>query len=111
MIRDNIAIVGKSMRADRLAAKVYPSDATTWTTSSDNRFDLIFCDPPYDVIEKLAEKLFKQFDRLLAKDGTVIFEMPGEIELDSPGWHLRKRLGKGKNQPTICFYEKSSSQL
>ena len=106
LIRDNLVIVAKSMGINRLTAKVYPSDATTWKSSSENRYDLVFCDPPYEVIEQLSEKLFRQFDRLLKADGTVIFEMPGEIELKPPGWNLRKRLGKGKNQPTVCFYER-----
>ena len=106
LIRDNIATVAKSMGASHLSTKVYPTDATTWKSSSENRYDLVFCDPPYEVIERISDKLFRQFDRLLKADGSVIFEMPGEIELKPLGWNLRKRLGKGRNQPTVCFYDR-----
>lgn len=106
LIRDNIDIVAKSMGVSRLTAKVFPLDVTTWKSSLENRYDLIFCDPPYEVIDRICEKLFRKFDRLLKAKGIVIFEMPGEIELASPGWNLRKRLGKGKNQPTVSFYER-----
>jgi len=106
VIKENTSIVAKSMKLGNLAAKVHPSDATIWKTSPENKYDLIFCDPPYELIERLSDKLFRQFDRLLKPNGLVAFEMPGELTLEATGWTLRKRLGKGKNQPTVCFYER-----
>ena len=35
-----------------------------------------------------------------------MFEAPGEIELAPAGWEQRKRLGKGKGQPTVMFFRR-----
>jgi len=106
MIRDNLAVVAKSMGTTRLSARIHPSDALKWIPDTPQAYNLVFCDPPYDWIEKCAVALFQQFDRLLAVDGLALFEAPGELEPAAPGWLLRKRLGKGRNQPTVCFYER-----
>ena len=43
----------------------------------------------------------------VAADPVVVFEMPGEVTLEPPGWTCVKRLGKGAHQPTVCFYRKA----
>ena len=108
MIKQNLAIVEKSMQA-RLEARVIASDVTKWN-SHNERFELVFVDPPYDVIRNTAPQLFPLFDTILYDRGTVAFELPGQIELNYPGWTLRKRLGKGANQPTICLFERDSAR-
>jgi 16S rRNA (guanine966-N2)-methyltransferase len=68
--------------------------------------DLVFIDPPYEVIPEVAPALFEKLTVLLAPnpDALVVFECPGEIDLAPPGWILRKRLGKGARQPTVAFF-------
>ena len=106
MIRDNLAIVAKSMQAPRLDAELVAADATRWGPGP-ARFDLIFVDPPYDQIEAHLSSLFALFEQALALEGLVIFECPGQLEPRSPGWKLRKRLGKGFDQPTACGLERA----
>lgn len=101
MIKENIAIVSKSMQS-ALDATVVSADVTKWEPGAE-RFNLIFVDPPYDQIGRLCPALFALFERALAPDGIVIFETPGQIEPSAPGWTLRKRLGKGIDQPTACL--------
>ena len=71
--------------------------------------DVVFIDPPYEIITEVAPALFARLSELLASkpDALVVFEMPGEIELTPPGWTLVKRLGKGVRQPTVAFFRKS----
>ncbi len=107
MIKDNIRIVAKSMAVPRLDSQVLPLDVTRWTPT-DAPFDIVFVDPPYDIIEEIATKLFALFDTLLAPDGVVAFEMPGNLNLEHPKWTLKKRFGKGSHQPTICLYLRSA---
>ncbi len=111
MIKANIQIVAKSMGADRLDAKTLIGDAIKATALENDSFDMIFVDPPYDMIESSAPALFSTFNRLLAENGIVVFEMPGRLEIEPEGWNLRKRIGKGKDQPTACIYRRSSSVL
>lgn len=107
MIRDNAAIVAKSMQ-EKLDTTLIPSDVTKFTPPA-ARFDLIFIDPPYDQIESLTPKLFPLLDQALTPDGTVIFECPGRYAPSAMGWRLRKRLGKGSDQPTACLLEREQT--
>lgn len=106
MIKDNLKIVAKSMGQPRLEATVLPGDAIKASPIGDERFDLIFVDPPYNLIESSQEQLFRTFDRILEKDGLVVFEMPGQMTFEPRNWELRKRLGKGRDQPTACIYRR-----
>jgi 16S rRNA (guanine966-N2)-methyltransferase len=109
-LRANLAAVCKSLgRAEREAAVVLPLDVLNAPLAVQSAPDLVFVDPPYAIIEKIAPALFAQLTELLkAKDDPVIvFEMPGELTLTPPGWACVKRLGKGAHQPTVCFFKKA----
>ena len=106
MIHDNIQIVAKSMQ-EKLDTTIAATDATKWLPPNQAPFDLIFVDPPYDQIETLTPKLFPLFGRTLAPDGLVVFECPGRFEPKAEGWTLKKRLGKGLDQPTACLLRRA----
>ena len=109
-LRQNLAAICKSLGRDpAAAAEVWQVDALT-APPPEPAPDLVFIDPPYDVIVDVAPMLFARLGELLAAkpDALVVFEMPGEIELAPPGWTLLKRLGKGIRQPTVAFFRRGS---
>lgn len=71
--------------------------------------DLVFIDPPYELISEIATGLFARLTEVLATkpEAIVVFELPGEIDLAPEGWTLLKRLGKGARQPTVTFFRRS----
>lgn len=107
-IRQNLAAVCKSLGRPANDLTVVTTDATTVTPPGDAP-DLVFIDPPYEVIPTVAPKLFARLDLLLAAqpDPLVVFEMPGEYELAPAGWVCAKRLGKGPRQPTVAIFRKA----
>jgi 16S rRNA (guanine966-N2)-methyltransferase len=113
-IRENIAAVCKSLARDTHDLAVLNTDATSVPLSTsdggvaDAAPDLVFIDPPYDLIAEVAPKLFPRLTELLANkpDPVIIFEMPGEQDLTPDGWTCVKRLGKGTRQPTVCFFKR-----
>lgn len=110
-VRQNIAAVCKSIgRADGEGLTLLQADALTVPLGGDALPDLVFIDPPYEIIPTVAPGLFVRLAELLAgkPEALVVFETPGEIELAPPGWTLRKRLGKGKGQPTVSFFNRST---
>ena len=103
-IRQNIAAVCKSLGQPEGALQVINADATTVAFGATP--DLVFVDPPYELIPEVAQKLFVRIDALLLgkADPLVIFEMPGELTVFHEGWTCVKRLGKGARQPTVCVF-------
>ncbi len=107
-VRQNIAAVCKSVGRDSSALLVRQADARTVPLAGGEVPDLVFIDPPYDLISEVAPGLFTRLTELLVlkPDAIVVFEMPGEIDLAPPGWELLKRLGKGARQPTVAFFRR-----
>ena len=108
-VRQNIAAVCKSVgRAEGEGLALMHADALTAPLGEAP--DLVFIDPPYEIIPTVAPVLFARLTELLAAkpEALVVFEAPGEIELAPAGWILRKRLGKGRGQPTVMFFERGT---
>jgi 16S rRNA (guanine966-N2)-methyltransferase len=111
-IRQNIAAVCKSLGRPVADLTVINADATT-VTPTGAAPDLVFIDPPYEIISETGPKLFARLDGLLKDhpDPVIVFEMPGECELTPTGWTCVKRLGKGARQPTVAFFRKAPASL
>ena len=106
-IRQNLAAVCKSLGRDTAGLHVITADATSVALAAVP--DLVFIDPPYEIIREVGPKLFARLTELLKDkpDPLIVFEMPGEIELSPEGWACVKRLGKGGRQPTACIFRAS----
>ncbi len=108
-VLQNIAAVCKCLRRDP-SDNLMLQEADALTVAFDGEWtpDLVFIDPPYDIIPDVAPKLFARLTEALAAkpEALVVFEAPGEIELAPTGWTLRKRLGKGRGQPTVMFFRR-----
>ena len=107
-LRQNITSVCKSLKRDEQGIKVLQGDVLEWTLNAvETPPDLVFVDPPYEIIETVAPKIFERLSELLktVRDPVVVFEMPGEITLDPAGWTCVKRLGgSGPRQPAVAFF-------
>ena len=108
-VRRNIEAVCKSVGRPTAGLSVLQLDATIAPLATAGVPDLVFIDPPYELIEDVAPGLFARLADALAPrpDAVVVFEMPGELELSPPGWTCLKRLGKGARQPSVCFFRRA----
>jgi len=116
-VRQNILAVCKSLgraapgRGEGEELTVIQTDARSVPLGSAGLVpDLVFIDPPYEIIQDVAPGIFaKLHDALASKpEAIVVFEAPGEIELAPEGWTLLKRLGKGARQPTVMFFRRTA---
>jgi len=108
-LRHNLAAVCKSIGRGLERLEIRQADVLTASLASGgSAADLVFIDPPYEIIAELSAPLFARLDELAAvqPDLLVIFEMPGELALAPEGWRCTRRLGKGVHQPTICFFQR-----
>lgn len=108
-IRKNIMAVAKSAGRPETGLKLVAMDALSWMPVAGGGPDLVFIDPPYEIIPEVGPKLFEGMTDWwpVAADPVVIFEMPGDLMLEPPGWTCVKRLGKGAHQPTVAFFRRS----
>lgn len=110
-VRQNIAAVGKSLGRATDDLVVVQADARSVPLGGSGELpDLVFIDPPYDIIEDVAPALFARLLETLRPkpEAIVVFEFPGELELAPEGWTLLKRLGKGARQPTVAFFRRTA---
>lgn len=107
-LRRNIQAVQRSCQPDTVPAHVVNRDvfATTGTTP---RFDLIFLDPPYAIIEKELGRIFHSVvARIAAPQARVISELPGDLTPVIAGWQIVRRIGKsGRDKPTAAIFKQN----
>jgi 16S rRNA (guanine966-N2)-methyltransferase len=110
-LRRNIAAVCRSLKRGGEELLAVEADALSLPAGVGAAPDLIFVDPPYEVIGEVAPVLFGKLDAALGPDwkGLVVFEMPGEAELGPPGWSCAKRLGRGARQPSVAFFRRAAA--
>ena len=90
-------------------AQVVTADALTWIPPAGvEAADLVFIDPPYEIIPQAARVLFAHLAVALAAkpDALVLLELPGGLSLAPEGWAELKRLGKGTHQPTVAVFHR-----
>lgn len=108
-VRQNIAAVCKSLKRASDDLRVLQADARIVPTGGLDAPDLVFIDPPYEMIADIAPALFERLATVLAPnpEALVMFEAPGELELAPVGWSLVKRIGKGARQPTVSIFRRT----
>jgi 16S rRNA (guanine966-N2)-methyltransferase len=109
-LRRNIAAVCRSMGKGGEELLAVEADALSLPSGVGAPPDLIFVDPPYDLIGEIAAPLFSKLSAALAPGwgGQVVFEMPGGETLEPEGWVSVKRLGRGARQPSVAFFKIAS---
>lgn len=112
-VRQNIAAVCKSLGRDPRGLVVLQADARHAPVGGGPLPDVVFVDPPYELIPEIAPGLFNRLAEVLAAkpDAIVVFELPGELELAPAGWTQLKRLGKGARQPTVAFFRRTAAAV
>lgn len=108
-LRRNVAAVSKSLGQDQAQVTILQMDAAGVPLGGAPLPDLVFIDPPYELIPTLAAPLFARLGEVLAPkpEALVVLEMPGEMEIAPENWICLKRLGKGVRQPTVSFFRRT----
>jgi 16S rRNA (guanine966-N2)-methyltransferase len=92
---------------DRLrltGAEVLCQDVARFLTAETRRFDLVFCDPPYDEWASVQPILARHLPRLLAEDGLLVLESSSrDAEPELPP--LRQRTSRRYGAARITLFE------
>jgi 16S rRNA (guanine966-N2)-methyltransferase len=107
LVQENLIAVCKSMQCTDITCQVSARDLFAWQPASEERYDLIFIDPPYATIEDwVSSGLFERIRGWIKQspESRLIFEMPGQMTFNPEGWETLHRLGKGRNDPSVVFF-------
>lgn len=111
-VRHNLAAVCRSLGRGLDGLEIRQADALKVSLTPGERLpDLVFVDPPYELIPEVAPRLFARLGEQLAghPEALVVFELPGGMELAPPGWTCLKELGRGVRQPTVKIFRMKSA--
>jgi 16S rRNA (guanine966-N2)-methyltransferase len=104
-LRSNLEAVCKS-GGIKNENRIWNGDALKLHT--DEQFDLIFIDPPYDLVRMRGNEILAQNAQRLRQglSSRLIFEMPADVHLTPPdSFRPLRRIGKtGRNSPTAIIY-------
>lgn len=114
-IHSNIQAVAKSMQSNPKLCSVIHTDVFKLPKYPEQTYEIIFADPPYEIVETIFDDLIDLTTRYLSEKQTsrIIIEVPGHFKvLEHPNAHLRllKRIGKNsKNSPNALILSTSVS--
>ncbi|MEX0326076.1 MAG: RsmD family RNA methyltransferase [Puniceicoccaceae bacterium] len=76
--------------------------------ASEQVFDLIFMDPPYELARTHGRQLVEKAGAALAPEGVLVYELPGDLEIPAGNWTCLRRIGKsGTNEPSTAILAKA----
>ena len=106
-LKINAANTLKSAQLESMAAKIEARDVLEFLKNkSTEEYDIIFLDPPYSELSKIAQPLFERLHKFTHTNSIVVHECPAGAFEERFGWKLIKNLGKAsKGSPVYHFFE------
>jgi len=105
LIRENLKLTGFDH-----ASRVVCGDAAAFLSSTKEKFDLIFLDPPYPAnLWKYTLNIISEFD-ILSNHGIIICESPADQDMPplSPPYSLHRSYRYGKTKITTYHREENA---
>jgi 16S rRNA (guanine966-N2)-methyltransferase len=79
-----VAAIERNLEPLDVEATVARADAVRWLARAEGQFELVFCDPPYDVASRLAEALAERLAALTPDDARIVTESDKRNPLELP---------------------------
>ena len=83
-----------------LEGRIVRADVRRHLSRENERYDVVFVDPPYEMVESLRMPLAEHLPRVLAEGGSVVFESAAGVEPDLP-LPVRSSRRHGSTQLTL----------
>jgi 16S rRNA (guanine966-N2)-methyltransferase len=85
-------VIHRNLRAVGVRAAVIEGDVLTFIREDQRRFDLVFCDPPYDSAPRVAEALAQRLPAVTSDGARIVTESDKRRPLELPFELLRERI-------------------
>ncbi|HEU0303692.1 MAG TPA: 16S rRNA (guanine(966)-N(2))-methyltransferase RsmD [Gaiellaceae bacterium] len=99
--RRAVAVIRRNLEKLGLeGARIVRSDARRFLATTDERYDVVLVDPPYEMVESLRMPLAEHLPRVLAEEGVAVLETAAGVELELP-LAMRASRRHGSTQLTV----------
>jgi 16S rRNA (guanine966-N2)-methyltransferase len=99
--RDAVRAIERNLDKLRLRATVLQRDAVAALAAERRKYDLIFVDPPYDMVSDIEPQLARYLPAVLGDDGVVVFETDARVHPELP---LAERTSRKYGQTRVTVY-------
>jgi 16S rRNA (guanine966-N2)-methyltransferase len=79
-----VKIIERNLDKLGLEGRIVRSDAVRHLARTDARYDVVFVDPPYEMVESLRMPLAEHLPRVLSEGGSVVYETAAGVEPELP---------------------------
>jgi 16S rRNA (guanine966-N2)-methyltransferase len=79
-----VTAIRRNLDALGLAEDIVRQDALRFVARAEGTFDLVFCDPPYDSVARIAGPLAERLPALLAEGARIVTESDKRTPLELP---------------------------
>ena len=99
---DPIAVktIERNLEKLGLEGRIVRSDVARYIARTNERYDVVFVDPPYEMVESLRMPLAEHLPRVLAEGGSVVYETAAGVEPELP-LPVRSTRRHGSTQLTV----------
>jgi len=95
--REAVKAIERNLEKLGLEGGIVRSDALRYLTRTEERYDIVFLDPPYEMVESLRMPLAEHLPRVLDPGGLVVFETAAGVQPDLPfAVHRSRRHGSAQ---------------
>jgi 16S rRNA (guanine966-N2)-methyltransferase len=98
--RSAVKTIERNLEKLDLEGEIVRSDAARYVARTDERYDVVFVDPPYEMVESLRMPLAEHLPRVLSEGGNVVFESAAGVEPELP-LPMRSTRRHGSTQLTV----------
>jgi 16S rRNA (guanine966-N2)-methyltransferase len=95
-----VKVIERNLEKLGLEARIVRSDAGRHLARTDERYDVVFVDPPYEMVESLRMPLAEHLPRVLSEGGSVVYETAAGVEPELP-LPVRSTRRHGSTQLTV----------
>ncbi len=95
-----VKIIERNLEKLGLEGRIVRSDVTRHLARTDERYDVVFVDPPYEMVESLRMPLAEHLPRVLSEGGSVVYETAAGVEPELP-LPVRSTRRHGSTQLTV----------
>jgi len=101
---DPVAVRTIERNLDKLGleGRIVRTEAMRFVAKTRERYDVVFVDPPYEMVESLRMPLAEHVPRVLVEGGVVVFETRAGVQPELP---LRVRTSRRHGSTQLTVYE------